>query len=76
MKANYMAKGDTFVNEKPSLWIDKVAPGNGAWDMAPDGKRVAVILPADTPETPKQDHEVVILFNFLDELRRKVPAAK
>jgi Tol biopolymer transport system component len=72
MKANYTAKGDTFVNEKPSLWIDKVPQANGAWDASPDGKRVAVILPPDTPETPKQEHEVVILFNFLDELRRRV----
>jgi hypothetical protein len=44
-----------------------------ARDLAPDAKRVAVILPVDTPDTPKQDHEVVVLFNFLDELRRKVP---
>jgi hypothetical protein len=32
--------------------------------------------PVETPEAPKADHEVVFLFNFFDELRRKVPLTK
>jgi len=38
-------------------------------DLAADGKRVAVLTPAESTEAPKQEHEVVFLINFLDELR-------
>jgi hypothetical protein len=37
---------------------------------------VAVVTPVDTPEAPKQEHEVVFLFNFLDYLRQRVPLEK
>jgi hypothetical protein len=30
----------------------------------------------DTPGAPKQDHEVVMLLNFFDELRRRAPLNK
>jgi hypothetical protein len=47
-----------------------------AWDLSPDGKRVAVVTPEGTPEVAKQEHEIVMLQNFFDELRRKVPVGK
>jgi serine/threonine protein kinase len=80
MKVSYTAKGDTFVAEKPRVWIDKL--GGTRWDLAPDGKRVVVIVPAESAgksageskDAPKPEHEVVFLINFLDELRRRVPA--
>ena len=28
------------------------------------------------PEAPKPEHEVTFMFNFFDELRRRVPVAK
>jgi len=37
---------------------------------------VAVITPVESAEAPKQDHEVVMLQNFFDELWRKVPTGK
>jgi hypothetical protein len=30
----------------------------------------------ESAEAPKQEREVVFLFNFFDELRRRVPAGK
>jgi Tol biopolymer transport system component len=72
MAVGYTAKGDTFVAEKPRVWLAKI--GGTQWDLAPDGKRVAVVTPLDTQESPKQDHAVVFLLNFFDELRRRVPA--
>ena len=72
--ASYTAKGDTFVAEKPRVWIVKL--GGTDWDLAPDGKRVAVLTPVESGEGPKQDHEVVFLQNFFDELRRRVPLGK
>jgi dipeptidyl aminopeptidase/acylaminoacyl peptidase len=78
MAASYSVKGNTFVAEKPRVWIAKLgglgSELNGAeWDLAPDGKRVAVLQSA---EAPKQEHEVVLLFNFFDELRRRAPVGK
>ena len=39
MAASYAVNGDTFVAEKPRVWIAKL--GGTQWDLAPDGKRVA-----------------------------------
>jgi hypothetical protein len=60
--------------EKPRVWIAKL--GGTQWDLAPDGKRVAVVTPVNSPEAPRQEHEIVMLQNFFDELRRRVPAGK
>jgi serine/threonine-protein kinase len=80
MAVAYTAYGDRFVAEKPRVWLAKLGgfrAGFGtAWDLAPDGKRVAVVTPAETPEAPKQDHEIVMLLNFFDELRRRAPLNK
>jgi hypothetical protein len=78
MAASYTVKGDMLVAEKPRVWIAKLgaAAGTAAWDLAPDGKRVAVVTPVESAEAPKQEHEVVFLQNFFDELRRRVPLGK
>ena len=69
MAASYTVKGDTFVAEKPRVWISKL--GGTSWDLVPDGKRVAVITPVESGETLNQEHEVAFLQNFFDELRRR-----
>jgi Tol biopolymer transport system component len=80
MAVAYTATGSGFAAEKPRVWLAKLGgfhAGFGrAWDLAPDGKRLAVVTPVETSEAPKQDHEVVMLLNFVDELRRRVPPAK
>jgi hypothetical protein len=78
MAANYAVKGDTFVAEKPRVWIAKLGgtTSPSQWDLAPDGKRVVVVTPVGSAEAPKQEHEVVFLENFFDELRRRVPVGK
>ena len=78
MAASYAVKGDALVAEKPRVWIAKLgaANGNSLWDLAPDGKRVAVVAPVESAEAPKPEHEVVFLQNFFDELRRRVPLGK
>ena len=73
-------KGDVFQQEKPRLWIAKLGgavqlPGR-QWDVDPSGNRVAVITPVDAPGTPRADHTFVLLENFFDELRRRVPLGK
>ena len=48
----------------------------GQTSLSLDGKRVAVLTPVETPDAPKQEHTVVFLQNFFDELRRRVPVGK
>jgi hypothetical protein len=77
MAVRYTIEGDTFVAEKPRVWIAKLGSATPAqWDLAPDGKRVAVLTPVESMEPPSQEHEVVLLLNFFGELRRRVPAGK
>jgi hypothetical protein len=37
---------------------------------------VAVVTPVDCTDAPKREHEIVMLENFFDKLRRKVPVGK
>jgi len=74
MAVSYSVKGDSFIADKPRVWAAKT--GATWFDIAPDGKRAVVLTPVASPEAPKQEHEVVFLFNFFDELRRRVPLAK
>jgi serine/threonine-protein kinase len=69
MAARYTAQGDRFVAEKPRIWIAKV--GGTLFDVAPDGRGVAVLAPVASANTPTQEHQVVFLLNFFDELRRR-----
>jgi serine/threonine-protein kinase len=74
LTASYTVKGDKFVAEKPRVWIARL--GGTQWDLAPDGKRVMVLTPVGSVDGPKQEHEVVLIQNFFDELRRRVPLGK
>jgi hypothetical protein len=67
---------------KPRVWLAGAFRGRGSanFDMHPDGKRLAILVP-DTPEpaqtdAPKPDHTVVFLLNFFDELKRLAPIGK
>jgi hypothetical protein len=73
MAARYTVQGDTFVAEKPRVWIAKL--GGTLFDVAPDGRRVAVLAPVASADAPKQEHEVVLVLNFFDELRRRAPVS-
>ncbi len=79
MVVTYTAKGDSSVPDKPRLWSDKrlaeTSTSQNA-DIAPDGKRFAVLMPLETPEAHQSQNHMIFLENFADELRRKVPVAK
>lgn len=78
MVANYSAKGDSFVGEKPRQWSGQsVALTMGGavgvqYDVSPDGKRIAVCTYAGG-STQQDSGHVIFLENFVDELQRKVP---
>ena len=81
LSAVYAAQGDTFTSVRPQLWskerlADLGIAGAQNFDLAPDGRHVAAIMPAPGPSGQDRRHHIVFLDNFLDELRRRVPAAQ
>jgi hypothetical protein len=58
--------------------MDRDAYGrNRHWqnfDVAPDGKRLTVLMPSDTADDRQEQNQVIFLQNFSDEIRRRVNA--
>ena len=78
MVTGYTAKGDSFVADKPRLWSTKKLADFGllvpSYDLAPDGRRIVALMPAETPREEESRNHVIFLENFFDELRRRAPA--
>ena len=72
MAIGYAMKGESFIADKPRVWADN-ASGVTGFDVAADGTRLAVSVPATATEVRRQEHTVVFLQNFFDELRRRAP---
>jgi len=75
MVAAYSVKGDSFVADKPRVWSEKQLGSTGNVtrnvDLAPDGKRIAALMPVEATETQKPQNHVTFLMNFFDEVRRR-----
>jgi hypothetical protein len=74
MVASFAVKGDSFVADTPRVWSDKRVANIGflaTYDLAPDGKRIVALMPAETPEGQKAQSHVIFLENFFDEIRRR-----
>ncbi len=72
--ASYTVKGDSFVADKPRVWSEKRIANVGItanYDLPPDGKRVAALMPTGTPEDQKAQNHLIFLENFFDEVRRR-----
>jgi serine/threonine-protein kinase len=81
MVAAYAVNGDSFAADKPRAWSEKKLADFGQvgiqnYDLAPDGKRIAALMPAEAAEARTAQNHVVFLMNFADELRRRAPATK
>ena len=77
MVANYTMKGESFVADKPRVWFEKQLADigiGGNFDLAPDGKRFVVLMPAASPEPRETQNHVTLVVNFFDEVRRRVAA--
>ena len=72
MAVGYTVSGDTFIAGKPRVWAASVRAASG-FDVAPDGSRVAALMPVTPRDAAEQEHSVVFVMNFFDELRRRVP---
>ena len=73
MAVGVSVNGSAFVAGKATVWASNVQ-SIGGFDLAPDGKRVAMLVPTATREASKQEHSVVFVLNFFDELRRRAPS--
>jgi Tol biopolymer transport system component len=79
MVAAYTVKGDSFVADKPRVWSEKRLADFGTvgianYDLAPDGKRVVALMPAESAQGQQAQSHVIFLMNWFDEVRRRVPA--
>jgi dipeptidyl aminopeptidase/acylaminoacyl peptidase len=75
MAAAYTASADSFVTESPRRWTPKRLLTNLVfgpyYDVAPDGKSLVTLAPAEGQEDQPSRNHVVFLTNFFDELRRR-----
>ncbi|MBK5292069.1 MAG: PD40 domain-containing protein, partial [Acidobacteriia bacterium] len=75
MVVDYEVKGDSFIPGTPRAWSTQRIPAVGAaynFDITPDGKRFAVVVPPDAPDAGNQQSHVTYLQNFFDDVRRKI----
>jgi hypothetical protein len=76
MAASYTVNGNRFVPDKPRVWISLSRAVGPNWDLAADGKRVVASIPEGSAQASAPEHEIVMLLNFADELRRRMPLGK
>jgi hypothetical protein len=61
------------------LWSETPIANVGVfrnYDVSPDGKSIAALMPVKGPEAEKVRNHVFFVQNFFDEVRRRVEAAK
>ena len=75
MVVDYTVEGGSFVPGKPRQWSEKQLfyTGTSNLDLAPDGKRFVVFSPVEPASGETGSVHVTVLFNFFDELKRKIP---
>jgi serine/threonine-protein kinase len=79
MVVNYTSSGDTFRGDKPNVWSSgqfASRPNVYNFSLSPDGKRFAVLKAGGADAAPPPINNVSFIFNFSDELKRKVPGGK
>ncbi len=78
MVAPYTVVGDSFRADTPQLWsptsIRGVGTSHAAYDLHPDGKRLAV--GGSREQASGVQDKVVFVFNFFDYLRKIAPGTK
>ena len=79
MVASYSIKDESFVRERPRTWSGKRLANVGLGmnlDLAPNGKRFAVLWPAEAQEPRENRSHITIVVNFPDEVRRRIAGGK
>ena len=75
MVVDYTINGDSFVPAKARVWSEKQVfnPGLLNLDLAPDGKRFAVLYSPELAGIAKGSVHVTMMLNFFDEVKRRIP---
>ena len=75
MVVDYTVNGDSFVPAKPRVWSETQVFNSGLLnlDLAPDGKRFAVLYSPERAGAEKGSVHVTMLLNFFDEVKRRIP---
>jgi len=75
MAVTYSATGDAFAAQPPRVWSDRRIANTGMTanlDIAPDGTRFAVLMPAEAPEPLDTRGHFTFVPNFVEEVRRRL----
>ena len=75
MAVAYTVNGDRLDADRPRVWAAGATTVQRGFDLAPDGKRVAAIVPFAAGQAFTQDNSVVFILNFFEVLRQRVPIA-
>ncbi|MBI3207274.1 MAG: PD40 domain-containing protein, partial [Candidatus Solibacter usitatus] len=66
----YTAQGTTFQLGQPRVWAEAMLPlFRATLSASPDGKRIATVI---YPPTNDADVKTMVLFNFFDEVKRRI----
>jgi serine/threonine-protein kinase len=79
MVSTYTTEGDVFLAGRPRLWSERPLFNLGLtqnFDLAPDGKRFAVLMSAESPKPGETQRRVTLVLNVFDEVRRRVAAGQ
>ncbi len=79
MATDYEVKSESFIAGKPRLWSNQQLSDLDLilnYDLAPDGKRFAIIPELNAPAAQAGNIHIAFLENFADELRRRAPVGK
>jgi hypothetical protein len=79
MVVRYSVFGESFHADKPRLWSPGQFTDLGVFpnfDVHPDSKRFAVLKAPEAESQNAGQNKVNFIFNFFEELRRKVPSGK
>ena len=75
MVVSYGIVGGAFVAGTPRPWSQRQIGDTGVlpnFDVAPDGERIAALMPVTRPEDRQSQNHVTFLLNFSAEVRRRL----
>jgi dipeptidyl aminopeptidase/acylaminoacyl peptidase len=76
MVAKYEVRRNVFVAGKPREWTTERFAETGVFpnfDVTPDGRRLLALVPVKSGDAVPAPNHVTLLFNFAEELRRRLP---
>ena len=75
MVVDYREEPNALITTKPRSWSERTIfyPGVSNMDIAPDGKRFAVLTTPDAAGSERSLSHITTLLNYFDELKRVLP---